>query len=182
MKRARDKRLARAQAEKKAKAAPLGSPLRESLFAPESVAALRIAYAASAPYPHVSVPDLCDDARARAVFAEARSSLRADYKETDLFKVYQTPDLANLGVGSAAADEAVAAATNDAAAAAADDDDDERLPSTVESALYWDAPQLVALRDALYSQRFRDFVSELSGSGPLEPKADCSVNAYIAGG
>lgn len=50
------------------------------MFEPEAVAARRAAYASAAPFPHVVIPGLCDEARARAVFAEAKTALRADYK------------------------------------------------------------------------------------------------------
>lgn len=174
MKRARDLRVQQAKEEKKARkaaaAAAAGSPLDEALFEPARVAALRAAYAAAAPFPHVVVEGLCDPARAKLVEQEARTSLRADFKETDLFKVYQTPDLANLGLGDGDGGDGGGA------------EDDGRLKSTVAAASSWVAPQLVALRDAIYSDRFRALVSELSGCGPLEPKADCSCNAYVEGG
>jgi Rps23 Pro-64 3,4-dihydroxylase Tpa1-like proline 4-hydroxylase len=175
MKRARDARAKRAKEEKNAKKeaakAAQGSPLNEDLFSPSKMAELKASYGASAPFPHLVVPNLCSAERARLIEVEARTGLKADFKETDLFKVYQTPDLGNLGLG----------------AALADDVDPEyrsgfEVGGTTAAAAHWDAPQLMALRDALYSERFRDWVSELSGCGKLEPKADCSCNAYVEGG
>lgn len=170
-----DKRIQRAREEKRRKLTePLGSPLSEHIFERHVRDSLREEYSSSTPYQHLVIRNLCDDARARAVFAEARGSLRADFKETDLFKVYQTPDLANLGANEI--DPTTEKNTD------AEDDGTERLESTIEAASKLEAPQLVALREAIYSQRFRELVSELSGCGELEPRADCSVNAYANGG
>ena len=57
-------------------------------------------YQEAQPYPHVVLSGLCEEARARALEEEAKTRLRADYKETDLFKVYQTGDLAGLDIES----------------------------------------------------------------------------------
>jgi Rps23 Pro-64 3,4-dihydroxylase Tpa1-like proline 4-hydroxylase len=42
-------------------------------------------------------------------------------------------------------------------------------------------PQLLALRDAVYSPSFRAFVSEVTGCGPLTDQVDCSANFYTQG-
>jgi hypothetical protein len=124
MKRARDlarqrRKEEKKQAKKKQKAdgaspPPDGSPLDADIFSPARVAELRGRYQAAQPFPHVVIDGLCQDARARAIEHEARTGLRADFKETDLFKVYQTPDLANL-----------AASEEEAAVEDEDDDDDD---------------------------------------------------------
>ena len=128
---------------KKKAASKPSSPLSADLFSAERVAGLKERYDGSSPFPHVELPDLCEEDRARAILQEAQTGLRADYKETDLFKVYQTGDLA-----------------------------------TVEDT----CPQLCALRDAIYSQEFRDMVSEAAGCGPLVDRTDCSCNVYMQGG
>ena len=91
MKRAAEKRREAAKEEKRARkeraAAATGSPLNEDNFSPGRVAELKASYAASGPYPHVVVSGLCEDSRARAIEFEARTTLRGDFKETDLFKV-----------------------------------------------------------------------------------------------
>lgn len=71
-------------------------------------------------------------------------------KETDIYKIHQSGDLANLdGLG----DDALA-----------------KLPS------------LLALRDAMYSQSFRDYVAHVTGSGPLSGrKTDMAINVYTPG-
>ena len=71
-----------------------------------------------------------------------------DFKETDLFKVYQTGELANLDL-------------------------DAKLSKKM--------PELMALRSALYSNEFRDFVSKITGVNDLTDRCDCSINAYVQG-
>ena len=48
------------------------------------------------PYPHVRAPPGLFDRRALLAVREELASLQRTFKETDLFKVYQTGDLANL--------------------------------------------------------------------------------------
>jgi len=50
----------------------------------------------SRPYPHVSIENVFDDAFLRNCLEELKTCLTGNFKETDLFKVYQTMDLANL--------------------------------------------------------------------------------------
>lgn len=73
----------------------LGAPLapgiiRPSLLAPESSAALRAAHDGSGPYTHVVLRDLAEQPLLRAVREEVINNVQATYKETDLFKVFQT--------------------------------------------------------------------------------------------
>ena len=49
----------------------------------------------SRPYPHVSIENVFDDAFLRNCLEELKTCLTGNFKETDLFKVYQTMDLAN---------------------------------------------------------------------------------------
>lgn len=48
------------------------------------------------PYPHVNIHNVFNDRFLRECLAELKDQLTANFKETDLFKVYQTTDLANL--------------------------------------------------------------------------------------
>ena len=50
----------------------------------------------SCPYPHISLENVFDDAFLRSCLKELKTCLTGNFKETDLFKVYQTTDLANL--------------------------------------------------------------------------------------
>jgi prolyl 3-hydroxylase /prolyl 3,4-dihydroxylase len=71
--------------------------LRPSLLAdPAERSNLAAAYAAGTPYPHCVIPDLCDPLKLRAVRDEIINNIEATYKETDLFKMLQTGDLANM--------------------------------------------------------------------------------------
>ena len=65
-------------------------------FLPEVLAQHKAKYADAKPYTHGVVTPLCDDARLRAVQAEMREHLTANFKETDLFKVLQTGDLVTI--------------------------------------------------------------------------------------
>ena len=71
-------------------------------------------------------------------------------KETDIFKIRQSGDLANLD--------------------GLDDPSRKLLPSLLE------------LRNAMYSQEFRKYLSEITDSGPLSgKKTDMSINLYEPG-
>ena len=111
--------------------------------------AARQSFDSAEPYTHVKLPGLFDEARLLAVRGEL-AQLQRTFKETDLFKVYQTGDLTNLDA-SHATHRAV-------------------LPATL------------ALRDSLYSERFRSFVRRVTGCAPLTAQTDCSCNAYRRGG
>eukprot|EP00892_Ulva_mutabilis_P005320 jgi/Ulvmu1/315/UM001_0319.1 len=72
------------------------SVISADFLGPASLAALKEEFATSQPFSHVVFRDLC----ARDTILKARQELinnvEAKFKETDLFKVYQTGDLANM--------------------------------------------------------------------------------------
>ena len=71
-------------------------------------------------------------------------------KETDIYKIHQSGDLANL-----------------------DGLEDSSLKLL---------PSLLALRDAMYSPSFRNYLSNITGSGPLSGrKTDMAINIYTPG-
>ena len=72
------------------------SIINPEIFSPEVLAQHKAKYADAKPYTHGVVTPLCDDARLRAVQAEMREHLTANFKETDLFKVLQKLDSASL--------------------------------------------------------------------------------------
>eukprot|EP01063_Lacrimia_lanifica_P008691 TRINITY_DN15737_c0_g1_i1.p1 TRINITY_DN15737_c0_g1~~TRINITY_DN15737_c0_g1_i1.p1 ORF type:complete len:573 (+),score=217.31 TRINITY_DN15737_c0_g1_i1:86-1804(+) len=112
-------------------------------------------HANAAPYPHVRVDKLFVDDALRNIVGEAKEHLETTFKETDLFKMFQTLDLANFGES---ADEKVAA-------------------------LRAKVPSVVKLRDALYSSEFREFVQDVCGvSTPLTERVDMAIQAYSEGG
>lgn len=61
-----------------------------------AVPSRRESFLSSAPYGHCVIDGLVDDALLREVREEVIGNLEATYKETDLFKMFQTGDLANL--------------------------------------------------------------------------------------
>jgi hypothetical protein len=97
---------------KKARAGPAAgdeaaaSPpvIRPSLRAPASAAALAAAFAAAAPFPHAQLADVVDPVTLRAARDEIVEHVQATYKETDLFKVFQTGEKteAKRGAGACA--------------------------------------------------------------------------------
>ncbi|CAM9017877.1 hypothetical protein WICANDRAFT_27794 [Wickerhamomyces anomalus NRRL Y-366-8] len=104
----------------------------------------------SEPYRWGTIKNLMDDTLLRNVRKEIENEIHFTKKETDIYKVFQSGDLANLS--------------------GLDWDDLSRLPS------------LFKLREALYSQEFRDFISEVTQSGKLSgTKTDMSINTYTKG-
>ncbi|RBQ79628.1 hypothetical protein VDGD_21171 [Verticillium dahliae] len=154
------KRKADAQADKKASkkkrsksalsAADAKSRFRHGLFDQEVLQSYTDEYATSSPYKHAVIHELADDKLLRSVRDEIRENVSFTPKETDIYKIHQSGDLANLD-----------GLDNDALA---------KLPS------------LLALRDAMYSETFRHYVSHITGCGPLSGrKTDMAINVYTPG-
>ena len=97
-------------------------------------------YEKAAPYPHIKLEPLCNEALFESVRNEIVGNLRTKYKETDLFKLYQTTDLANI---------------------------DSSQPELSRK-----LPSLLKLRDALYSKKFREFVSRVTGCPTLTDRVE----------
>ncbi|KAM5355917.1 hypothetical protein ACJ41O_002563 [Fusarium nematophilum] len=107
-------------------------------------------YAESAPYKHAVINGLVDDSLLRSVRSEIRANVEFTPKETDIYKIHQSGDLANL-----------------------DGLDDESLAKL---------PSLLKLRDAIYSETFRKYVSHITNCGPLSGrKTDMAINIYTPG-
>ncbi|KAK3497699.1 Oxoglutarate and iron-dependent oxygenase degradation C-term-domain-containing protein [Neurospora hispaniola] len=107
-------------------------------------------YASSTPYKHAVINELVDDSLLRKVRDEIKDNVSFTPKETDIYKIHQSGDLANLD--------------------GLDDDALSKLPS------------LLALRDALYSETFRNYVSHITDCGPLSGrKTDMAINVYTPG-
>ena len=86
----------------------------------------------------------------RNVRSEIQDNLSFTPKATDIYRIHQSGDLANLD--------------------GLDDASLKRLPS------------LLSLRDALYSDAFRAYLSQITKSGPLSgKKTDMAVNVYTPG-
>ncbi|KAL4942801.1 hypothetical protein BDV06DRAFT_235166 [Aspergillus oleicola] len=123
---------------------------RDGLFDPSVQQNYTKAYAQSQPYLHGVIHPLIEDSLLRSVRNEIQQHLHFTEKETDIYKIFQSGDLANLD--------------------GLDDGSLSRLPS------------ILKLRDAMYSQRFREFLSAVTGSGKLSgQKTDMAINVYNEG-
>ncbi|KAL7628699.1 putative component of NuA3 histone acetyltransferase complex [Parahypoxylon ruwenzoriense] len=123
---------------------------RKGLFDKDVLDKYTRGYAKSTPYKHSVIHELIDDKLLRAVREEIKNNVSFTPKETDIYKIHQSGDLANLD--------------------GLDDDALAKLPS------------LLALRDAMYSQSFRDYVAHITGCGPLSGrKTDMAINIYTPG-
>ena len=97
-------------------------------------------------YHYGVIQNLISPALLRTVRSEIQN-LSFTPKETDIYKIHQSGDLANL-----------------------DGLDDSSLKLL---------PSLVNLRDAMYSSDFREYLSTITGSGPLSgKKTDMAINVY----
>ncbi|KAI1493131.1 Oxoglutarate and iron-dependent oxygenase degradation C-term-domain-containing protein [Biscogniauxia mediterranea] len=123
---------------------------RKGLFDKKVLDEYTRGYATSSPYKHSVIHELIDDKLLRSVREEIKNNVSFTPKETDIYKIHQSGDLANL-----------------------DGLDDEALSKL---------PSLLALRDAMYSQTFRDYVAHITGCGPLSgKKTDMAINVYTPG-
>lgn len=75
------------------------SQLLQELILPQvlaSVEQVRAAYASSKPYPHAALPQVFQTDFINAAISEIQHNSKVNFKESDLFRVYQSMDLANL--------------------------------------------------------------------------------------
>lgn len=136
--------------EKKRKTEDPVPGIRPSLFEAESREALKQAIGSSGPYHYGFIENFINDGLLRDARDEILHNLHFTLKETDIYKVNQTGDLANMS----------------------------GLPADELAKLN----SLAKVRDALYSPVFRDFISYVTGCGPLSgTKQDLSVNIYSKG-
>lgn len=131
----------------------LDSPLARKVLSAEHITKIKSEFDGTAgkPYSHCIIDGLCTEDRLRAVHDELVNNLSANLKESDLFKVYQTCDLANLGRNGVLMELA------------------EKMP------------QLIALRDSLYSEEFKAMIQEVTGCGELGDHVDCATNLHTTG-
>ncbi|CDO94295.1 unnamed protein product [Kluyveromyces dobzhanskii CBS 2104] len=102
------------------------------------------------PYNWGTIRDLVDPNLLCEVRKEIETYIHFTQKETDIYKVNQSGDLANLS--------------------GLDDADLSKLPN------------LVKLRELLYSEKYRDFIAYVSQAGKLSgSKTDISINTYTKG-
>ena len=74
----------------------MSDPLSKKLFSDASRKALKDMHDGASPYMHLIIDPLCEAERMAQVHVEAKNNLKANFKETDLFKVYQTGELGNF--------------------------------------------------------------------------------------
>ncbi|KAF8841541.1 hypothetical protein BDN67DRAFT_966946 [Paxillus ammoniavirescens] len=111
---------------------------------------LKTTYATNEPFKYAVIDKLFQDDLLKNVKNECINHLSFSEKETDIYKVNQTGDLASLSYLSA-----------------------DQLALL---------PNLLALRDALYSSEFRTYLQGVTGCGALSgTKQDMSVNSYTKG-
>eukprot|EP00980_Cylindrotheca_fusiformis_P006726 scaffold1400_cov137-Cylindrotheca_fusiformis.AAC.4 len=131
-----------------------GSVLQEVLatdiFEPKSTEVLREEYRTNGPYAHLQLKSLFCTEFLLSVKEEIKSQTKVNFKESDLFRVYQSIDLANLKPGSDIAAQ---------------------------------LPNVMKLREVLYSQEWRSYIEKLSGLPPstLVDKVDCACNCHAPG-
>lgn len=124
--------------------------LNNKIFENDFQQNLKLDITNSQPYRWGTVTELINDDLLRSVRKEILGEIAFTKKETDIYKVFQSGDLANL------------------------------------SGLNWDdlsrLPSLYKLRAAIYSEEFRDFISNVTGCGKLSGvKTDMSINTYTKG-
>ncbi|KAI8989494.1 Oxoglutarate and iron-dependent oxygenase degradation C-term-domain-containing protein [Pilobolus umbonatus] len=122
----------------------------DGLFDTASIQSIEKSFKESTPYLHCKIDHLVNDELLKKVYKEITSHLHFTLKETDIYKVNQTGDLANL----------------------------DGLPENELKQL----THLFELRNAIYSDEFRNFVSKVTDCGPLSgSKMDMSINSYQEG-
>ncbi|KAJ5404427.1 Prolyl 3-4-dihydroxylase ofd1 [Penicillium cosmopolitanum] len=126
------------------------SRFSDGLFDPAKQKNYTDSYAKSNPYYHGVIHPLIEPSLLRSVRDEIQEHLSFTEKETDIYKIFQSGDLANLD--------------------GLDDSSLSKLPS------------ILKLRDAMYSARFREYLSSVTGSGKLSgQKTDMAINVYNEG-
>lgn len=69
---------------------------RKDLFNPKFLRKYQEEYGLSKPYKHAVIPELIEDSLLRKVRSEIRENVHFTPKETDIYKIHQSGDLANL--------------------------------------------------------------------------------------
>ena len=129
---------------------PIQSAFRTDLFEDKTLSSFHNAYKTSAPYPHAVVQNLIEHKLLGDVRKEISEHIHFTLKETDIYRIHQSGDLANL--------------------------------SNLDAASLKHLPNLVRLRDALYSPDFREWISKVTGAGKVSgSKTDMAVNVYTPG-
>jgi len=107
-------------------------------------------YQKATPYPHAVIDNFCIDGFLENILTELKHNSKVKFKETDLFRVYQSIDLGNLKDGSE---------------------------------LAANMPNLMKLKNAIYSPQYRAFIENIAGleAGSLTDEVDCAANCHTRG-
>ncbi|KFZ18974.1 hypothetical protein V501_00876 [Pseudogymnoascus sp. VKM F-4519 (FW-2642)] len=81
---------------KESKPVDITGCFRDGLFDTKNLKTYTKDYATSTPYKHAVIHDLMNDSLLRAVRTEVRENVHFTPKETDIYKIHQSGDLANL--------------------------------------------------------------------------------------
>ncbi|OBT84966.1 hypothetical protein VE02_06667 [Pseudogymnoascus sp. 03VT05] len=81
---------------KESKPVDITGCFRTGLFDAQNLSSYTKDYATSTPYKHAVIHDLMNDSLLRAVRTEVRENVHFTPKETDIYKIHQSGDLANL--------------------------------------------------------------------------------------
>lgn len=114
----------------------------------------RTDYASATPYPHGHITDMFVDGFLEQVLHEVKQNSKVKFKESDLFRVYQSVDLGNLST-----------------------------TPTAEGENAKNMPSLMSLKKAIYSPSHRAFMERLVGLPPntLTEQVDCAANCHAPG-
>ncbi|KFY45347.1 hypothetical protein V495_03038 [Pseudogymnoascus sp. VKM F-4514 (FW-929)] len=81
---------------KESKPIDITGSFRDGLFDAKNLKSYTTEYATSSPYKHAVIHDLMNDSLLRSVRTEVRENVHFTPKETDIYKIHQSGDLANL--------------------------------------------------------------------------------------
>ena len=117
------------------------------------------AYQHGVPYPHGQIRNVFMPEFVRDLTEEIKRHSTVKFKESDLFRVYQSIDLANLN------------------------NTNRNTTTTTTSPHNVLLPQVLQLREVLYSQEWRSFMEQVAGLAPgtLTAQVDCACNCHAPG-
>ncbi|GMI15643.1 hypothetical protein TrLO_g15186 [Triparma laevis f. longispina] len=120
-----------------------------------SIECLAQEYSIAEPFAHGQIESFLSNNNCNTILKELKGNLKATFKESDLFKFYQTIDVGNLNP--------------------------ETNPDQAD--LCSKMPTLMSLKSSLYSPQFRSTIETLCSLPPntLTSKIDCAVNLHTTG-
>ncbi|KAK5086118.1 putative component of NuA3 histone acetyltransferase complex [Exophiala xenobiotica] len=96
LKRKAESEAARNPSTKKRNTSDIRKAFRDDLFEPQTVKSFHDSYTTSEPYPHAVVSGLIQEDLLRNVRSEITENIHFTLKETDIYRIHQSGDLANL--------------------------------------------------------------------------------------